>query len=164
MSEPIEQVLSSLGYLNDPEAQGTPARVYEVLQAFAPGKTPPAIRCCSTPSRDPLLLRGARFYSLCVHHLLPFFGEADIAHQPDGKIAGLGDLAKVLHYYSRQPQIQERLGANIADYLVAELGGSVTVRLRARHLCMEMRGAGGTGTFETLVRRGPACDALERML
>lgn len=160
---PLREVLSALGYLEDPEAGETPERVYSVLLAFAPGKPPPPVSCCAGTSRDPLMLKGARFHSLCVHHLLPFFGEADIGHLPDGKIAGLGELARALRHFSRQPQIQERLTADLAGFLQAELGGSVVVRIRARHLCLEMRGIEGEGTFETLARRGPETDALMSM-
>lgn len=156
--------LDALGYRSDPECAQTPARLLEVLRAFAPGQPAPALETFAVAGGDPVVLRGLPFHSLCAHHLLPFFGEAEIAYRPGTRVAGLGALARQLRHVARQPQLQERLGASLAERLHAELGGPVAVRLRARQMCMEMRGIESPGTVETLAWRGPEDAELRRLL
>ncbi len=92
-------------------------------------------------SGDPVILRHVAFYSLCEHHLLPFFGRARLAYLPDGKIAGISKLARVLDIASRRPQVQERLTGQVADAIFKALNPrGVAVELEAEHLCMAMRG------------------------
>ncbi|GDX80076.1 hypothetical protein LBMAG42_18870 [Deltaproteobacteria bacterium] len=148
--------LTHLGFDGDPECVGTASRWLSVLEAYRPGQPIPAFETFVAPSCDEVRLRRLPFHSLCAHHLLPFFGEAEIVYGSVGRIAGLGAIARALQHFSRQPQLQERLGAQLADYLHAQLGGPVSVRLRARQLCMEMRGAESTGEIETFARRGGA--------
>ena len=81
------------------------------------------------------------FYSFCEHHLLPFFGKGYIAYIPDKKIVGLSKLARTLETFSRRLQNQERITNQVADYLQENLQAKgVAVVLKARHMCMEMRG------------------------
>ncbi|MES2638327.1 MAG: GTP cyclohydrolase I [Myxococcota bacterium] len=160
----LKAVLDSLGYRADPEGRDTPGRLLEVLEAFAPGKPAPRLECFEAPGQDLVVLRALPFHSLCAHHLLPFFGEADIAYRPSGRIAGLGGIARALRHVARQPQLQERLGASLAEHLHAALSAPVGVRLRARQMCMEMRGIESPGTVETLAWRGEADEALRRAL
>lgn len=81
------------------------------------------------------------FYSLCEHHVLPFFGTGTIAYIPDKHIIGLSKLARILEHFSRRLQNQERITAQVADYLEDAVSPKgVGVILSARHLCMEMRG------------------------
>lgn len=162
--EHFDAVLTAVGFDQDPECQGTSARFLSFLREFTPNQPPPAVECCAFTGVDPVVLKGVPFHSLCAHHLLPFFGEADIAYLPDGRIAGIGNLARVLRHFARQPQVQERLTAQIADYLHAALGGAVVVRLRARQLCMEMRGAESTGLMETRAGRGADAERLWKLL
>lgn len=147
-------LLNELGFSDDPECGGTAERFAAVLAEFAPGRAAPAMTTFPAPAHDTVILRGLPFHSLCAHHLLPFFGEADIAYVPTERIAGLGAIAHVLRHFSRQPQLQERLGAQLADYLHAALDAPVGVHLKARQLCMEMRGAESIGTVETIAVRG----------
>ena len=85
--------------------------------------------------------RNITFYSMCEHHLLPFFGTATVAYIPDDKIIGLSKLARMVDHFSRRLQNQERVTTQIADFLQKELSPKgVGVVLNARHLCMEMRG------------------------
>jgi GTP cyclohydrolase I len=161
--EHLAAALGALGFLEDPEAEGTPERVAALLREFAPGAEP-VLETFESPGPDPVLLRGLPFHSLCAHHLLPFFGEADIAYRADQRIAGLGGIARALRHFARQPQLQERLGAQLAGFLADELGAPVLVRLRARQMCMEMRGAESTGTVETLALRGPGAEGLVALL
>ena len=160
----LDRLLDDLGYAADPECRDTAARFAEVLREYAPSGPPPKLDTFPAPGRDRVMFRALPFYSLCAHHLLPFFGEAEVAYVPGawGRIAGLGGVARGLRHLSRQPQLQERLGAQFADYLHAELGGPVGVRLSARQMCMEMRGAESPGRVETLALRGGATEDLLR--
>ena len=153
--ERIQGVLDALGYSRDPEADGTAARWLEVLRDFAPKGEGPALSVLFTPSQGPVMLRGLPFHSLCVHHLLPFFGTAEVAFAPRGRLIGLGGVPKVLAHFARQPQLQERLGEQVAQHLAAVLEAPVVVRLRARHMCMEMRGAASPGEVVTIATAGP---------
>ena len=88
-----------------------------------------------------ILVRDIPFYSHCEHHLAPFFGTADIAYIPNGKIVGLSKLSRLLDIYAHRLQVQERLTAQVANSLMEHLGAlGVAVSVRARHLCMESRG------------------------
>ncbi len=150
----LDALLSSLGFSADPECADAADRFATVLRDFSPGKPLPLLDTFAAPAHDLVILRALPFHSLCAHHLLPFFGSADIAYVPGERIAGLGAIARALRHFARQPQLQERLGAQLADHLHAALGAPVGVVLRARQLCMEMRGAESAGTVETLAVRG----------
>ncbi len=92
-------------------------------------------------SADPVILRNVSFYSICEHHLLPFFGAARLAYVPNGRIAGISKLSRALELACRRPQVQERLTGQIADAIYAALTPQgVAVELEAEHLCMAMRG------------------------
>lgn len=98
-------------------------------------------------SRDPVLLRDVPFYSMCEHHLLPFFGTAQLVYVPAAKIAGISKLARTLDLACRRPQVQERLTAQVADAIAAALQPcGVAVELTAEHLCMAMRGVQKPGS------------------
>jgi GTP cyclohydrolase I len=102
-----------------------------------------------------VLVRDLPFYSLCVHHVLPFFGVAHLGYVPNEKLAGLGDLAKVVSYFSRRLTVQERITADAAEFLERGLGArGVAVLLEGRHLCLEMRGQETEAFFETSAFRG----------
>lgn len=155
----LRAILDELGFSADPEAAETSTRWTEVLREFGPKSRPAVLDTFPAPGRDLVVFRSLPFYSLCVHHLLPFFGHADIAYLPaesHGRIAGLGAVAGALRHFARQPQLQERLGAQLSSFLHDELRGPVVVRLSARQMCMEMRGAESTGNIETLALRGGA--------
>jgi len=96
------------------------------------------------------------FYSVCEHHLVPFFGKAHIAYIPDGKVVGLSKLARAVETYARRPQIQEQLTTQIADDIMRFLcPKGVIVMLEGEHLCMSMRGVNKPGTKTvTYVCRG----------
>lgn len=151
----LAAVLDALGYTADPEGRDTPGRLLDVLREFAPGQAAPPLDTFESPGADIVVLRALPFHSLCAHHLLPFFGTADVIYRPVGRIAGLGAFARALRHFARQPQLQERLGAALADHLHAKLDAPVGVRLRARQMCMEMRGIESGGEIETLAWRGP---------
>ena len=102
-----------------------------------------------------VLEKNILFYSVCEHHLLPFYGKAHVAYIPDGRVAGLSKLARTVEVFARRPQIQENMTAQIADALEQHLHPKgVMVMLEAEHMCMTMRGVQkpGSKTVTTIVR------------
>ena len=88
-----------------------------------------------------IIVKDIPFFSLCEHHLAPFFGTASIAYIPNDKIVGLSKIPRTLDLFARKPQNQERIGKQVADYLMKQLNPKgVAVVIEARHLCVEMRG------------------------
>ncbi len=91
--------------------------------------------------RDIVALKRIPFYSVCSHHLLPIFGEVSIAYIPGEKVVGLSKLPRTVKYFASRPQVQEDLTKELADYLYVKLKArGVLVVIKAKHLCMEMRG------------------------
>ena len=157
----ISDLIRSLGLdpARDPELQGSPSRIadfyFEAFSGLDPGAEPDLVTFPHTGEGQLVLVRDLAFHSMCVHHFAPFFGRALIAYLPDQKLIGVSGLPRLLELYSRRPQVQERLGEQIASHLerlVAPRG--VAVVLEARHLCMEMRGIRKRGRMETRVVRG----------
>ena len=107
-------------------------------------------------STDPVVLRNVPFYSMCEHHLLPFFGSAGLAYVPNGRIAGISKLSRALDVACRRPQVQERLTGQVADAIFSALEPlGVVVELEAQHLCMAMRGVQKPGiSMVTVAARG----------
>ena len=92
------------------------------------------------------------FYSMCEHHMMPFFGKAHIAYIPKGKVVGLSKLARTVEAFARRLQIQERMTDQIADAIMKELDPEgVIVMIEAEHLCMTMRGVKKPGSVTTTV-------------
>ena len=92
-------------------------------------------------------LKRYHIYSLCEHHLLPFYGKVHIGYIPDGEVVGLSKLARTVEVYARRPQIQEQMTAQIADDIMAYLKPKgVMVMIEAEHMCMTMRGIKKPGT------------------
>lgn len=129
---------------NDPDREGlidTPRRYEAFITEFlSPEKFEPTV--FTNEGYDEMVIqRNITFYSICEHHLLPFFGTATVAYIPDKKIIGLSKLARTVDHFSRRLQNQERITTQVADFLQKELSPKgVGVVLTARHLCMEMRG------------------------
>jgi GTP cyclohydrolase I len=97
-----------------------------------------------------VLVKDIKFYSVCEHHLLPFFGNVHIAYIPDGVICGLSKLVRTVKAFALKPQVQERLTDEIADFLIKELNPKgVGVVIEAEHLCISMRGAMSPGHITT---------------
>lgn len=103
-----------------------------------------------------VLEKNITFYSMCEHHLMPFYGKAHVAYIPDGKVVGLSKLARTVEVYARRLQIQERMTAQIADDIMKYLEPQgVMVMLEAEHMCMTMRGIKKPGSQTvTMVTRG----------
>jgi GTP cyclohydrolase IA len=148
---------------DDAELDRTPARVAdlyaEVFAGLDPDASPDLATFPGEGGEDLVVVRDLPFHSLCVHHFVPFFGRATVAYVPGDRIIGISGPARLVDYYSRRPQLQERMGAQIADHLerlVRPKG--VAVVLTARHLCMEMRGIRRFGRVETRAARGSLRD------
>lgn len=106
-------------------------------------------------NNDMILEKDITFYSVCEHHLLPFYGKVHIAYMPDGSVAGLSKLARTVEVFARRPQIQENMTAQIADAVYEGLKSKgVIVLVEAEHMCMTMRGVQkpGTKTVTTAAR------------
>jgi GTP cyclohydrolase I len=136
-------LLRAVGADVDAEAlEETPRRVAD---AYAELLTPRPFRATTFPNDDGydelIVARGIPFHSLCMHHLLPFHGVAHIGYLPGERIIGLSKLGRVVEFFGRDLQIQERLTTQIADWLQRELEPKgVGVVLEAEHLCMSLRG------------------------
>jgi GTP cyclohydrolase IA len=136
-------LLRAVGADADSDAlEETPRRVAD---AFAELLTPEPFRATTFPNDDGydqlIVARAIPFHSLCMHHLLPFHGLAHIAYLPGERIIGLSKLGRVVEFFSRDLQIQERLTTQIAGWLERELEPKgVGVVLEAEHLCMSLRG------------------------
>lgn len=161
----VEQAVRLLleGIGEDPTREGlieTPARVARMYTELAGGMDQDAgthlSRTFSVASNDLVIERDITFYSLCEHHMLPFYGKATIGYIPNGRVAGLSKLARTVEVFARRLQLQEQLTAQIADALMEHLApqGAI-VMLEAEHMCMTMRGVQKPGTQTvTLARRG----------
>jgi GTP cyclohydrolase I len=148
MAVHIEKLLSLLG--EDPAREGlekTPARVARALLELTTGYHVDIDGMINRAVfhetyNEMVVVKDIRFYSLCEHHMLPFFGTAAVAYIPNGKIIGLSKIPKMVDVFARRLQVQERMTQQIAETLdkkLAPLG--VAVVIQARHLCMEIRGA-----------------------
>ena len=110
----------------------------------------------STDTTEMVVERDITFYSMCEHHLLPFYGKAHVAYIPNGKVVGISKLARTVEVFARRPQIQEHMTAQIADAIAQHLAPSgVMVMVEAEHTCMTMRGIKKPGTKTvTIATRG----------
>jgi len=143
----VREQLRRLG--EDPDRSGlerTPERVEESLEFLTRGYDMTVEEALGNgvfqePHDSMVLVKDVELYSLCEHHMLPFFGKAHVAYIPDGKVVGLSKIPRVVDVFSRRLQIQERLTEEIAEALQEELEPSgVGVVVEAYHLCMMMRG------------------------
>jgi len=143
----IREILSFVG--EDPSRAGlqrTPERVQKALMWLTRGYRMSVSDVVGhavfeEPHHSMVLVRDIEVYSLCEHHMLPFFGKAHIAYYPDGKIVGLSKIPRVMEVFSRRLQVQERLTDQVADALMDVLQPrGVGVVIEAFHLCMMMRG------------------------
>ena len=137
----------------DPNLTGTPERVakmyLEMFHGLVEGAEPEVTTFPNDENyRSMVMERDIPFYSMCAHHLVPFYGHAHIAYIPNRRIVGLSKLPRILEFYAKRPQIQERLTEQAADYLwnnLQPLGAMVVIE--ARHLCVEMRGVKKPGAL-----------------
>jgi len=155
--------------LTDPNLAGTDRRVARAYrEMFAGLFAPEAPELRTFPNTEGysemIAVTGIPFHSLCAHHLLPFFGTAHVGYLPRQRIVGLSKLARVVDFYARRPQIQERLTEQVIGLVQERLrpAGAMVV-LEARHFCMEMRGVAKAGASTTTsATRGRFSDAALR--
>ncbi len=152
----IKSVLSEIG--ENPEREGllkTPERVAKSMEFLTNGydKDPSGILKSAMFSEDysqMVLVKDIELYSLCEHHILPFFGKAHIAYIPNGNIVGLSKIPRIVDVFARRLQVQERLTDEIKDCLQDTLNPKgVAVVIEAQHLCMQMRGVEKQHSFTT---------------
>jgi len=145
--EAVRTILRQVG--EDEEREGlrqTPRRVREAWRFLTSGygQDPDDILCKAVfhePCNEMVMVREIELYSVCEHHLLPFFGKCHIAYLPAGRIVGLSKLARVVDVFARRLQVQERLTTQVAEALFRTLEPlGVGVVIEAKHLCMMMRG------------------------
>ena len=160
----VEQAVRLLleGMGEDPSREGlidTPERVARMYEELYSGMDEhPGMYLEKTfraENNDLIVEKDITFYSVCEHHLLPFYGKVHVAYVPDKKVAGLSKLARTVEVFSRRLQIQEQLTAQIADALMDGLvPRGVMVMMEAEHMCMTMRGVQkpGSKTVTTIVR------------
>ena len=143
----IEQLLVHLG--ENPTRDGlakTPERVAKAFRFFTEGYQQDADEVLNgalfpIEYDEMVVIRDIDFFSLCEHHLLPFYGKCHVAYLPNGRIVGLSKIPRLVEVYSRRLQVQERLTVQIAEAIQQKLNPQgVAVVMEARHLCMMMRG------------------------
>jgi GTP cyclohydrolase I len=156
IAENIHAVLGHLG--EDPNRQGllkTPERVAKAYSFITQGYQQDARKILRSAMFDEdysemVLVKDIELYSLCEHHMLPFFGKAHIAYIPDGKIVGLSKIPRIVDVFARRLQVQERLTIEIRDAIQETLNPmGVAVVIEAQHLCMQMRGVSKQNSVTT---------------
>lgn len=143
----VEQMLAAIG--EDPQRKGllrTPERVANSLEYLVSGHEQKLDEIVNgalfeEECDEMVLVRDIEFYSLCEHHMLPFYGRINVAYIPDGKVIGLSKLPRIVDMFARRLQVQERMTVQIANAVQEVLGAKgVAVVSEASHLCMMMRG------------------------
>ncbi len=161
IKEAARLIIDAIG--EDPEREGllaTPDRIGRMYEEIMAGYDQDPADVLSTvftvEENNPVVEKDITFYSMCEHHMLPFFGKAHIAYIPDGKVVGISKLARCVEIYARRLQIQEHMTAQIADAIMDVLSPKgVLVVLEAEHTCMTMRGVKKPGSKTvTVASRG----------
>jgi GTP cyclohydrolase I len=147
MRDTIRRLLTDIG--EDPDREGlrdTPRRVEDSLRFLASGYDTDLDKLInsalfSVEYNEMVIVRDIDFYSLCEHHLLPFFGKCHLAYIPDGHVIGLSKIPRIVDAFARRLQVQERLTSQIANVVSTKIRPlGVAVVMEATHLCMAMRG------------------------
>ena len=150
----VRGILSALGLdLRDPNLAETDLRVakmyLEMFHGLEEGAEPKVTTFPNDEGYSHMVMeKQLPFYSMCAHHLVPFYGHAHIAYIPRDRIIGLSKFSRILEFYAKRPQLQERLTEQVVTYLEEKLNplGAMVV-IEARHLCVEMRGVKKPGAL-----------------
>lgn len=150
----VRGILTALGLdLKDPNLAETDRRVAkmyaEMFHGLKEGSEPTVTTFPNEENYSHMVMeKDIPFYSMCAHHLVPFYGHAHIAYIPNERILGLSKFARILEFYAKRPQLQERLTEQVVTFLVDKLQpkGAMVV-IEARHLCVEMRGVKKPGAL-----------------
>ncbi len=156
IAESVTKILENIG--ENPARQGllkTPERVAKAYDFITQGYEQDAKAILQSAMFDEdysemVVVKAIELYSLCEHHMLPFFGKAHVAYIPNGKIVGLSKIPRVVDVFSRRLQVQERLTIEIRDCIQETLEPlGVAVVIEAQHLCMQMRGVSKQNSYTT---------------
>lgn len=152
----VRELIIEVG--EDPSREGlleTPKRIAEMYEEIFGGyDIDSELSVQFSEDSDVVIAKDIKFYSMCEHHILPFFGKIHIAYSPNGRVFGISKLVRLVEKYSKRLQIQERLTKNIADELYSQGVKGVIVMTEAEHLCMKMRGVRNDATMMSAAFRG----------
>src|SRR4030065_2232237 len=152
----VRELIIEIG--EDPTREGlkdTPERIANMYEEIFGGyESDSELSVQFSEDSDVVVARNIQFYSMCEHHMLPFFGKIHIAYSPNGRVFGISKLVRLVEKYSKRLQIQERLTKNIADELFAQGVKGVVVLADAEHFCMRMRGVRNDSIMTSAAFRG----------
>ena len=152
----VRELIIEIG--EDPTREGlrtTPERIAEMYEEIFSGyDSDSELAVQFLEDSDVVIAKDIQFYSMCEHHMLPFFGKVHIAYSPNGRVFGISKLVRLVEKYSKRLQIQERMTKNIADELYAQGVKGVVVLADAEHLCMKMRGVRNDARMTSSAYRG----------
>ena len=160
----IRDLIIEIG--EDPTREGlreTPDRIANMYKEIYGGYESDAeLSVQFSEDSDTVVATDIQFYSMCEHHMLPFYGKIHIAYSPAGRVFGISKLVRLVEKYSRRLQIQERLTKNVADELYAQGVKGVAVMADGEHMCMKMRGVRNDAVLSSSAFRGVYADKSER--
>ena len=152
----VRELIIEIG--EDPTREGlreTPARIAKAYKEIFEGyDSNSELSVKFSEDSEVVVAKDIQFYSMCEHHMLPFFGKIQIAYAPNGRVFGISKLVRLVEKYSKRLQIQERLTKNIADELHSHGVKGVAVMAEAEHLCMKMRGVKNDARVSSSAFRG----------
>ena len=152
----IREIIIELG--EDPTREGlrgTPERIADMYEEIFSGyDSDSELSVQFSEDSDSVIVKDIKFYSMCEHHMLPFFGKISIAYLPNGRVFGVSKLVRLVEKFAKRLQIQERMTKDIADELYAQGVKGVMVLSEAEHFCMKMRGVKNDATMTSTAYRG----------
>ncbi|CAI8050770.1 GTP cyclohydrolase 1 [Geodia barretti] len=152
----VRELIIEIG--EDPTREGlreTPRRIADMYsEIFGGYDSNSELSVQFSEDSDTVIAKGIQFYSMCEHHMLPFFGKVHIAYSPNGRVFGISKMVRLVEKYSKRLQIQERMTRSIANEMQAQGVRGVAVLVEAEHLCMKMRGVRNDARMATSVFRG----------
>ena len=152
----VRELIIELG--EDPTREGlkdTPRRIADAYsEIFSGYDSDSELSVQFSEDSETVVAKNIQFYSMCEHHMLPFYGTIQIAYVPNGRVFGISKLVRVVEKFSKRLQIQERITKNIADELYSQGVKGVAVIADAEHLCMKMRGVKNDAKVTTSAFRG----------